>query len=65
MRIKAIGISEALSLSSFYKNMPIAAIEKAIAAGSKVELEESTFNDSNDYVKVLIDGVSIFYVEGY
>ncbi len=65
MKRRPLGLQEAKSLGMFYKNMPVECVEKAITDGSKVELEESTFNDSNDYVKVLIDGVSVFRADGY
>ena len=38
----------------------------AFNAGKKVEIVESSFNDSGeDYVKVLIDGNEICHIKGY
>lgn len=65
MKRRPLDLNEAKSLGSFYSLMPVALIEKAIDAGSDVVLEESTFSDSGDYVRVLIDGKQVFHASGY
>ena len=43
----------------------IAEIEAKVAQGSKLTLEASTFSDSTEFSRVLLDGVQIAYAEGY
>ncbi len=40
-------------------------VEAALKDDKKVELEHSSFNDPEDYTKVLIDGISIHSIPGY
>jgi len=66
-QVLACDIQVAKDFARFNKlTVPVEDVEKAVANGAKLEVEESLFGDpGDDYNKLLLDGVQVGFWEGY
>ena len=64
-RTRKMDIGEVDLLRLWVAQSKIWALKQAFADGKNVQVEESSFNDPQDYVQVLVDGEPFTYIPGY